>query len=121
MHENAPLLILVRDLLFQSRITAAAKAANYPYEVVRDPTMLGERPARLVIADLNQPGMIPALGAWIASTAGQAVGFVSHVDTETISQARAAGIQKILPRSAFVTQLSQIVQGLAAQERSEAE
>lgn len=106
---EAPILILVRDLLFQSRITSAAKAANQPFEVLRDPNLLAQKPARLLIADLNQPGVIPAVGAWIATTGGRAVGFVSHVDTDVISQARAAGIQQILARGAFVAQLPSII------------
>jgi hypothetical protein len=106
---ESPLLILVRDLLFQSRITAAAKAVNQPFEVLRDPEKLRQKSGRLLIADLNQPGVIPAVAAWIADTGGLAVGFVSHVDTDTIAEARAAGIQQILARGAFVAQLPAII------------
>jgi hypothetical protein len=37
------------------------------------------------------------------------VGYVSHVDTGTIDAARAAGIDQVLARSAFVAQLGDIL------------
>ena len=112
MSEISPILIVVRDLLFQSRITAEAKAAGVPYEILRDPKLLAQKSGRLVLADLNQDGVIAAVQAWIATTGGQAIGFVSHVDAEKIAEARAAGIQSVLARSAFVAQLPQLLRGL---------
>ncbi len=112
MSESVPILIVVRDLLFQSRITAEAKAAGVPYEIVRDPKLLGQKAGTFVIADLNQDGVIAAVQAWIVATGGRAVGFVSHVDAEKIAEARAAGIQSVLPRSAFVAQLPQLLRAM---------
>ena len=37
------------------------------------------------------------------------LGYVSHVDTATIEAARAAGIDQVLARSAFVDQLGDIL------------
>ena len=37
------------------------------------------------------------------------VGFVSHVDTETINAARQAGMTEVLARSVFTTQLAEIL------------
>jgi hypothetical protein len=37
------------------------------------------------------------------------LGFVSHVDTATIDAARAAGIDQVLARSAFVERLGEIL------------
>lgn len=105
MAENLPIIILVRDLLFQSRITAAAKAARQVYVVVRDASKLPDTPGRLLIADLNQEGAIEAAQAWKLAPGRKAIGFVSHVDTERIQAARAAGFDTVLPRSAFVVQL----------------
>jgi hypothetical protein len=39
------------------------------------------------------------------------LGFVSHVDADTIAQARAAGVGEVLPRSAFAARLSDILSG----------
>ena len=103
--EISPILVLVRDLLFQSRITAAAKAANQKYEVIREPSALQLKQGRLLIADLNQPGVIPAAAEWIKTTGGKTIGFVSHVDTDAIAAARAAGIENVMARGAFAAQL----------------
>jgi len=39
------------------------------------------------------------------------VGFVSHVQANLIADARRAGVDQVLARSAFVTQLPQLLQG----------
>ena len=85
------LLILCRDLLFGSKITSAAQSAGVAYNVVRDPARLADQPGRRLIVDLNQDGALDAASTWRQSTGGEVVGFVSHVDVETISRARAAG------------------------------
>jgi len=38
------------------------------------------------------------------------VGFVSHVQTETIAAARAAGIDEVMARSAFVARLATLLE-----------
>jgi hypothetical protein len=39
------------------------------------------------------------------------IGFVSHVDTQTIERAKAAGLDEVLPRSRFTAMLEQIIGG----------
>ena len=104
------LLILCRDLLLGSRITAAAHAAGVPFKVVREAAKLpGQRGVRLIV-DLNQEGAVDAAAAWKAATIGaEVVGFVSHVDAGTIQRARDAGLDRVLPRSRFVEHLDQLV------------
>jgi hypothetical protein len=97
-----PVLALVRDLIFASRITATASASNVTVQLIRDPADLGRRPGRRLLVDLNLPGAIAAAAEWSRATGGDVAGFVSHVDTATIAQARAAGIHKVLARSRFV-------------------
>jgi hypothetical protein len=109
MAETLPILVLVRDLMFQSKISATARAANIATKIVRDPAAIANQDAPMLIADLNQEGAIAAAGAWVAATGKSAVGFVSHVDAAAIAQARAAGIQTVMARSAFVQQLSALL------------
>jgi len=105
------LLILCRDLLLGSRITAAAQSAGVAFKVVRDATKLSGQVGERLIVDLNQDGAIDAAAAWKAATSGaDVVGFVSHVDAVTIQRARDAGLDQVMPRSRFVEQLAQIVQ-----------
>jgi hypothetical protein len=105
----APIIALVRDLIFASKISATAKAARIEMVLVRDPARLAGTQGRRLIVDLNLPGAIDAAAAWMDAAGGEVVGFVSHVDTETISRARAAGIANVLARSRFVERLPSLL------------
>ena len=108
--DAAPVLVLVRDLMFSGRIGATARALNAPVRMLRDPAALGQSGGggRLIV-DLNLPGALEAAVAWKGASAGEVVGFVSHVDAETIRRARAGGIDRVLPRSQFVTLLPELL------------
>jgi DNA-binding NarL/FixJ family response regulator len=106
---SLPILALVKDLMFASRITAMARAAGTSVTLVRDPAKLADMPGRLLLVDLNLPGAIEAAAAWRQRCDAEVVGFVSHVDAETIARARAAGIPRVLARSGFVEVLEQLV------------
>ncbi len=96
-------IALVRDLMFVSRITASARAVGASVRVVRNPADLGAAAGRLLIVDLNLDGALEAASQWRNEhEASDVIGFVSHVDAQTIAQARALGIEKILARSRFV-------------------
>ena len=103
------LLILCRDLLFASKITAAAQAQGAPFKLLRDPAKLAGEQGRKLILDLNQDGAIEAAVNWKRQTAGQTIGFVSHVDALTIDRAKEGGIDRVLPRSQFVAHLCELV------------
>lgn len=105
----SPVLVLVRDLMFSSRIGATARAMDAPVKLLRDPASLAGAEGRFLIVDLNQPGALDAAVAWKADTSGEVVGFVSHVDVETIARARAAGIGRVMPRSQFVNALADLL------------
>jgi hypothetical protein len=107
--EELPILVLVRDLMFSSRISAAARAAGVAITALRDPAQVTGARGRRLIVDLNQAGALEAAAQWKNASAGDVVGFVSHVDGETISRARAAGIDRIFPRSRFVEILPEIL------------
>jgi hypothetical protein len=107
-----PILVLVRDLMFSGRILAEARAAGVNVKVIRDPSgiaKLENADSSLMIADLNLPGAIVAASDWRRRTEGIVVGFVSHVDSDTISQAKAAGLDQVLARSRFVTVLPELL------------
>jgi hypothetical protein len=102
-------LVLVRDLMFCSKITATASAANIPFKVIRDPAKLAGEVGDRLIVDLNQPQTIEAAAQWRAATGRPAIGFVSHVDVEAIAAANAAGIDRVMARSQFVQQLPMLL------------
>ena len=74
-----------------------------------------EKQPSLVIFDLNSSRLAPmeVIAAMKADPALQAVirtlGYVSHVQTDVIAAARAAGIDEVLARSAFSERLGQIL------------
>src|SRR2546421_11946717 len=107
---SQPVLVLVRDLMFASKISATAQAVGVPVKLIRDPNKLtGEEGERLIV-DLNQPEALEAAVQWKAKSGARVVGFVSHVDRETIDRARSLGIDEILPRSQFVQRLPELLQ-----------
>jgi hypothetical protein len=110
---TAPILLLCRDLMFVSKVTATARALGVTVQVVRDPAQLPQQEGQggRLLVDLNQTGAIEAASAWRSAAGGRVIGFVSHVDTETIERAKAAGLDEVLARSRFTAMLEQIVGG----------
>jgi PleD family two-component response regulator len=111
-------LVAVDDLMLSSRISMAAGAAGVEVRFVRSPEAVlvaaRESAPSLVILDLNSGRMRPleiiaALKAEPSLAAVPTLGFVSHVDTATITAARQAGVDRVLARSAFVQQLAALI------------
>lgn len=119
-YDHFVILAILDDLMFTSKIRSAAQHACATVSFARSAANALERmqetvPA-LVIFDLNNPRTDP-LGI-VAAMKGDArlmqvptIGFVSHVDGTTIEAARAAGVGKVLARSAFVAQLPDLLAG----------
>lgn len=113
------IIIAVDDLMFSSKISATAKALGVPIQFARSPGAVVDAVrasgASLVIVDLNSQRVRPldtvaALKADPSLSRVRTLGFVSHVQTGLIDQARAAGVDRVMARSAFVNQLPQLLQ-----------
>jgi len=112
------ILCIVDDLIFSVKISTAAKALDAPVFFERSPEMvlsrIREKLPTLVIFDLNSAKLRP-LDAIAKMKADpelrgiQTLGYVSHVQTDVISDARSAGIDEVLARSAFSKKLGQIL------------
>jgi CheY-like chemotaxis protein len=111
-------LALVDDLMFTSKIKAAAGVAGVTVKFVRssDQALADMRttPPSLVVLDLNNArtdplGTVAAMKRDAALAAIPTVGFVSHVQTDLIEQARLGGVDEVLPRSAFTARLVEIL------------
>src|SRR5437867_10940170 len=102
-------LLLSDDLMFTSRITGTARDRGYVIRTARNADalwqMAAERPPRCVVLDLSNPGLDIAAFMGRLQALGQARPFVvaygSHVDTATLAAARAAGCDRVMPRSQF--------------------
>jgi DNA-binding NarL/FixJ family response regulator len=105
---------LMDDLFFQMKLAETAKHLGVEVKVAATPdalkTLLEPAP-KLLIVDLNsrnQPiATIQKLRA--DKNAVRVIGFLSHVQTELASQARAAGCDEVMPRSAFTQNLATIL------------
>jgi DNA-binding NarL/FixJ family response regulator len=117
-HDRPPMIIaVVDDLLFGSKIRAAADAASAPLTMLRSSmdvaATLRDAGGSLLIVDLGASAAIDRIrdvralpGPPIAIVA-----FASHVRGDLIADARAAGADRVLARSAFVAELPALVRG----------
>jgi DNA-binding NarL/FixJ family response regulator len=112
------IVCVLDDLFFSIKIKNAAKLLDADVYFERSPDAVLDsirtKAPRLVIFDLDSVKMRPldALAAIKADAALAGVptlGFVSHVNADTIAAARAAGIDQVLARSAFVDRLGSIL------------
>ena len=117
---NRRVLAAVDDIFFAAKIRAAAESLGVAYGSARDAAAAVEsarsNPPSVVVADLHATRCDPfALAESFKSDPALAgvplVGFFSHVQTELRERALAAGFDRVLPRSAFVQQLPQILRG----------
>ena len=114
-----PLRVLaaVSDLLFVSKISAAAKQSESPAQFFRDPAALknavpGE--ACLIIVDLHNTSLDPvALIASLkqdpATAHAPVVAYLSHVRVDLKREAERAGADLVLPRSVFSQNLVEML------------
>jgi DNA-binding NarL/FixJ family response regulator len=109
---------LAADLLFTSRIRAAAQAAGVQAILCRKPdelvaAALENAPHRIFIdldARTHDPvQVISSLKSDERTRSIDLVAFVSHVRADVIANARKAGADTVLARSAFVQQLPALV------------
>ena len=105
-------LAVVTDLFFQSRISAAARAAGRSVRFVRPvDTANGVPQFTLALVDLDAAADVtPAIGALHDAQSGPVVVFGPHVDTERRKAARRAGADRVLAKSKFVTELPRLMQ-----------
>ena len=112
------ILCVVDDLIFSVKISTAAKALGVDIFFERNSEMvlprIREKQPSLVILDLNGTKLRP-MDVIAAMKSDQelrpirTLGYVSHVQTDVIDAARAAGIDEVLARSAFSDRLGEIL------------
>ena len=114
-----PVIAVVPDLYFATRIAATAKAAGVALELVppqRAVARLATADVSLVLLELGSReslGLIAELKR--AQPAIPIVGFGAHVEAALLRDARSAGADAVLPRSQFVGKLPGLLaNGLAS-------
>lgn len=107
------------DLMFLSRIREAAKASGALVRSARtvDQLRTAAAGAAVLFLDLDSPRLptteaLAVLQGDPGLAAVPVVGFFSHVHAERAAAAKAAGVHRVLARSAFVQELPALVAGL---------
>jgi CheY-like chemotaxis protein len=113
-------LAIVDDLLFASKIRGTAEEIGVTVKFARNADAMLNAARRdqpdLIIFDLNAERNNPADMARQLKADEQLrsiplLGFFSHVQTELQRQAEEAGIDQVIPRSAFSKYLGEILSG----------
>ncbi len=117
----------IDDLFFLAKINETARKLNIKVEFVKTDKELfdklnGDKPA-LIIFDLNNVNAkplqtIPKLRKVLKKDTN-IIGFVSHVQGDLKLKAQEAGCDAVLPRSAFSSNLPQLLRRHAAEEEVE--
>jgi CheY-like chemotaxis protein len=115
------LAAVVEDLMLRSRVASAAKAVSVEVRFVSSESQIAalDPAPRLVIVDLNGRridgvALVGRLKADPRLAGIRILGFVAHVDGDTVSAARAAGIDEVMARGAFVDRLPELLRGATA-------
>jgi len=117
------IVALVDDLFFLAKIQETAKVVGISVVKIdprRGVSAIEESQPQAIIVDLGSRSL-PVL-EWIRSLKADAatwsiriVGFVSHVESQMIADAKAAGCDTVMARSAFTQQLPHLLRSLAAE------
>jgi DNA-binding NarL/FixJ family response regulator len=111
-------IVAVPDMIFRAKILETARLLGRDVASATRPdavrALAAEMPAALVIVDLGDARIDPfetirALKAEARYGDPRVVGFFSHVLVEQRREAKRAGCDLVLPRSAFVERLAEIL------------
>lgn len=106
-------VMICDDLIFASRVTTTARAQGLKVAVVPSANaalaILDQSLPSSIILDLQNPSLnltsfLEELGKR-GSPRPRMIAYGSHVDVESLKAARAAGCERVMPRSQFVEQL----------------
>jgi len=107
------LVIAVRDLMFRSKIHAAAERLGVTIQLAPRGTPLAEavqgveRPT--VLADLGEAGLLDQVRTAKAAGPVRVVGFLGHLQEGLMADAAAAGVDEVLTRGQFVARLDELL------------
>lgn len=109
-------LVLIRDLIFETKIRSTAQALGVVTAIVRSCDELAGKLEKmdhpLVLVDLSLPDEEGLRAVTICKehpSVPRTIAFVSHVDQELAAKAATAGADTVLPRSAFARDLPEIL------------
>ncbi len=108
-------ILAVRDLVFRSKILAAAERLSADVRIAPRGTPLEQAARELgpgtLVVDLGEPGVIGQVAAAKGAGASRVVGFLGHLQVELMEAARRAGVDEVLTRGQFVNRLDDVLRG----------
>ncbi len=104
------IVAVATDLMSQSRIMAAGKAAGRDIRFITEMGELGDADGSLALVDLEAGTDVEAMIRNLKQRGLTVVAFGPHLDTDRFKAARAAGADRVLARSKFVTELPGMMQ-----------
>ncbi len=115
------IVTVVEDLFFLAKIQQTAQQVGVTTQAASPTSALqeiGELLPQAVILDLNHRSisaldLVRALKVDPGTRSIPIIGFVSHVQSDRVSAARAAGCDQVMARSAFAQQLPELLRNLA--------
>ncbi len=109
-----PILVAVRDLLFRSRIQAAAERLAAQVRFAPRGVPLAEAARELggggmILADLSEPGVLEQVREVKRSPGFRVIGFLGHLEVDLARAASDAGVDEVLSRGQLVQRLDGIL------------
>lgn len=112
---------IVSDMIFASRISGTAQKLGAECRIINNPTDLSDalesgKPG-IVLVDMDCHGLSPVEAIRSVKSqcpSARVVAFFSHVQAELKEQAASAGADDVWPRSVFVQNLPQLLEGVQA-------
>jgi hypothetical protein len=110
-------ILAVRDLVFRSKILAAAERLGVSVHIAPRGTPLADAardggPGTLLV-DLGEAGVLEQVPAAKGSGATRVVGFLGHLQEDLAERSRSAGVDEVLTRGQFVQRLDELLSGAA--------
>ena len=108
-----PVLVAVRDLLFRSRISAAAQRLGVDARLAPRGVPLADAVrdagAATVLVDLGEPGVLDEIRRVRATGNARVVGFLGHLETALAQAALDAGVDEVLSRGQLAARLDDVL------------
>lgn len=103
-------IAVATDLMSQSRIRATARSTGHQVRFISTPDELVAFPVTgLALVDLEAAVEVEAMIRLLKRHGLHVVAFGPHLETDRLKAARAAGADRVLARSKFVTELPRIL------------
>ena len=112
-------IAVVSDMIFATRISGTAQQLGAACNVVKNlddlNAALESRPPQTVLVDMECEGLSPADAIRVVKATcadARVIAFFPHPQTDLMDQAKAAGADETIPRSAFVQRLPDLLKGV---------